>query len=105
MKSIKARIYVMVIVSTVFHCGLPKLFGALTIADGQIHNIDYYISDSLWVDYQAPGIQTTVNFLDSSRIDYWLEAYEDSRINLIGEHLGRFGLRAYDRSQTQIYAG
>ena len=105
MESRRARIYVMVIVSTVFYCGLPKLFGALTISDGQIHNIDYRISDSLWVDFLAPGIQTTVNLLDGSRIDYMLEAYEDSRVNFVGEHLGRMGLRAYDRSQAQIYAG
>lgn len=105
MKSRRARICIMVIVSLVLCSGLPKLFGAIILSDGQIHNIDYRISDSLWIDYQAPGIQTTVNLLDGSRIDYWLEPYGDSRVNIIGAYSGRLGLRAYDRSQVEISAG
>lgn len=105
MKSIRVGIFIIVIVSIVLCSGLPKVFGAIILSDGQIHNIDYDIGDSLWIDYEAPGVQTTVNMLNGSSIEYWLEPYGDSRLNIIGAYSGRLGLRAFDRSQVEISAG
>lgn len=104
MKSRRVRIFIIVIIAIVLCSGLPKLFGAIILSDGQTHNIDYDIGDSLWIDYEAPGVQTTVNMLDGSSIEYWLEPYGDSRLNIIGSYSGRLGLRAFDRSQVEISA-
>lgn len=105
MRSRRIGILIIVIISIVLCSGLPKVFGAIIISDGQTHNIDYAIDDSLWIDYEAPGVHTTVNMLDGSSIEYWLEPYGDSRLNIIGSYSGRAGLRAFDRSQVEIYAG
>ena len=69
-----------------------QVFGVIEYKDGGTHNINSLIPGDVWVDYQAPGMQTTVNVLDGGGIlgpggdHYWgkLEAYNDSRINISG---------------------
>jgi hypothetical protein len=74
--------------------------------DGQIRDINYGINDDVWIDYESPGMQTTINWLDEASLSYPynLEAYEDSRINISGGWLGR-SLLAWDRSQVDITNG
>jgi len=63
-----------------------KAVALVTFDDGQIYNINYQINDDVWVDYQSPGMQTTVNLLDGGVLpsSYSLAGYEDSVINMSG---------------------
>lgn len=63
-----------------------KAVALVTFDDGQIYNINFQINDDVWVDYQSPGMQTTVNLLDGGVIpsSYSLIGYEDSVINMSG---------------------
>jgi len=83
-----------------------KAVALVTLDDGQIHNINYPINDNVWVDYQSPGMQTTVNWLDGGILPYpyCLRGYEDSVINMSGG-LIEFGLLAYDNSQVAVSGG
>ncbi len=84
--------------------GSPAL-GYVDFDDGLVHDIDYEISDSVRVDYGAPGMETTVNLLASGSM-ISLNTYEDSQINILGgsiEYPG--GLSAKDSSQVDISGG
>lgn len=80
--------------------------GYVEFKDGQVHDIDYEIEDDVRVDYLVLWIQTTVNLLEGGRIGYpfSLEAYEHSRVNILGGSVGR-DLWAWDSSQIRIVAG
>ena len=83
-----------------------KAVAYVTFDDGQIHNINYRINDNVRVDYQAPGMKTTVNLLDGGVLTYPSNLYgeEDSVINVSGGLIG-YDLRAYDRSQVAVSGG
>lgn len=77
-------------------------FGWVQFKDGGVHNITTIINDDVWVDYLAPGMQTTVNILDGGSISssYDLQGYNESRMNITGGSVG--WLTAYDNSQATI---
>jgi len=80
---------------------------ALHFSDGQVHDIDYEIEDNVYVDFGAPGMETTVNLLDGGRImrgSGSLEAHEDSRINIFGGSI-EDDVWIYDRSQVNMSGG
>ena len=83
-----------------------QVLGVVEFKDGQTHDIDYEINDDVWVDYQAPGTETTVNWLDGASMpsDYKLQAFEDSRINVSGGSIGNY-LSVYDSSQVTMSGG
>jgi len=95
----------MVMVLTVFCFGLPEAEATLVFNDGGVHNIDYLIDDDVLVDYQASGMKTTVNLFDGGRINYMLQALEDSHINISGGKIGGPYFYAYDRSKVNISGG
>lgn len=68
----------------------PQVMGWTEFKDGATHNINYEIADEVWVDYKAPRMQTTLNWLDgaSTPRGYDLQAFEDSRINIFGGSIG-----------------
>jgi hypothetical protein len=74
--------------------------------DGGIYDIDYPINESVRVDYEAPGMQTTVNLLEGGVITdrYYLEAYENSHVNVLGGYTGN-GLNARGNSQVDVSTG
>jgi len=80
-------------------------FGWTQFKDGGTHNIDYTINDDVWVDYLAPGMQTTVNLLNGGAIlyPYKLQGYNDSRTNISGGSVGSFYV--WDNSQVTISGG
>ena len=84
----KKSVLVLLMVGTIGALCLDpqKADGVITFADGQIHNIDYQINDYVRVDYQSPGMQTIVNWLDGGIVppNYWLAGYENSMINMSG---------------------
>ncbi len=80
-------------------------FGLTEFKDGGIHYINYTINDTVWVDYQSPDIQTTVNFLTGGLIpgDHTLEGYNDSIINISGGEVGE--MSAHGSSHVTISSG
>jgi len=67
----------------VLFLSVSPVMAVIEFKDGLIHDIDYLINDEVWVDYESPGMGTTVNMLDGS-ITSALNGYEDSIINILG---------------------
>ncbi len=84
----------------------PQAMALTQFKDGQTHDINYEIADDVWVDYESPGMQTTVNWLDGGEMlpSYTLEAYEDSRINIFGGSID-YDFFAYDNTRLIISGG
>ena len=104
MKNLRTISFVAVVL---FLCACPAL-GLVEFNDGLTHDIDYAINDDVWVDYQAPYMYTTVNWLTGARIVYpnRLSGYENSRINIRGGLIGGWlGFYSYDSSQIDISGG
>jgi len=102
MRSTKITIWVAV---AVLFMATGQGFGGLTeFKDGGTHNIDYTINNQVWVDYESPGMQTTVNLLNGGIIsNSQLITYQDSRANITGGSV--YVLDALDRSQVTMYDG
>lgn len=83
--------------------GMPNI----SFSDGGVHNINYQINDcDVRVDYQSPGMRTTINWLDGGIIFGQLDAYEDSVINVSGGSFMEYpGLCSYDNSQVNVFGG
>lgn len=81
--------------------------------DGGEWDIDYETRGHVTVDYQSPGMGTTVNMLEGGRILWLLDGYEDSIINFLGgvivgsrgRSVGSGGISAHDSSQVAISGG
>jgi len=71
--------------------------------DGNTYNVNWQIPEDVRVDWEAPGMKTTVNLLNSGQINGYLWAYEDSHINVSGGSVDT--LFAYGRSQIVFSAG
>src|SRR4030042_2129758 len=100
---------ILVLVLSVCLCVLPA-FGTIHFNDGGTHYIDYESNDGVWVDYQAPGMETTVNLITGGIIrhqvgdEYYLHGYTDSHINISGG-IVEGHLYAHDNSQVDISSG
>jgi hypothetical protein len=64
-------------------------FGLIQYNDGQTHSVGSLITTDVWVDYQSPGISTTLNVLDGSQLayPYSITGYQNSCINVLGGNL------------------
>ena len=83
----------------------PHLFGNVSFNDGQVHNVDYEINGHVLVDYQSPGMQTTVNWLNgaSTTSNYTIRAYENSNVYHSGALC--YFIRALDSSKIVVSGG
>jgi hypothetical protein len=83
-----------------------QVMGLIQFNDGQTHDIDYGINNEIWVDYEYPAVETTVNWLNGGSIDgdNDLYVYEDCRINISGGAINDY-LYVYDRSQINMSSG
>jgi len=97
-KSVPIRVVVVVLCLSVSQ----GIAAVMHFNDGQIHDVDYEINDSVWVDYQAPGMKTTLNLLDDGYIRGAI-AHEDSIINISGGDA--LGAEAFDNSIINISGG
>ncbi|MHC4461408.1 MAG: hypothetical protein ACYS6W_02265 [Planctomycetota bacterium] len=102
MRNAKMTIWMLVAVVCL---AAPQVMAWIQFNDGGIHDIDYQINDDVWVDYNTPGMETTVNFLAGGSIasGYELQAHEDSIVNIFGG--GMYNLWAYDNSQIVVSGG
>jgi len=76
----------------------------LVFNDGGEHIINYEVHDVVYVDEASPGVGTKVNLLDGGWIHAWLDAYEDSRINILGGQVSG-SVHAYGRSNVTMTGG
>ena len=98
---------ILVAILTVLCFGLPEVMATIILNDGQTHNIDYFVNDEIGIDYGLPGMQTTVNWIEGANSTLgWsgINAYEDSRVNVLGGVMGD-NLLAFDRSHINISGG
>lgn len=82
----------------------PKAEAILIIDfnDGGVHNVGYEIDAyAVIVDYQSPGMATTVNWYGGKTT--WLYGYEDGAINVYSGQVEV--LEVWDNSQVKIFDG
>ncbi len=93
-----------IVLAVLFLCACPAL-ATIHFKDGQTHNIDYRITNNVYVDYQTPNKYTKVNWLAGGKIYYPnnLSGYERSMINVLGGIIDQF--YSYDSSRVSISGG
>lgn len=92
--------------SVIFGFNQTKTEAALTFADGGVHTIDYVYNQNVLVDWNKPGMGTTVICNDGAIItnSYGIYGYEDSVINVTGGKIG-YGLVILHNTQANISGG
>jgi len=81
------------------------VMGVIEFNDGGVWNIDYIIHDDVWIDYESPGMGTTVNILDGVRMPAGcdLKSFEKSTMNIIGGSTWR--VWPCGNSQVNVFDG
>jgi len=102
----KSRTLTIVMAAWLIALNCPKAPALVQFNDGGVHDIDYQVDTDVWVDYDAPGMQTTVNLLPGGSLsnDYSLTAYNDGLVNVSGGMIGG-ELFAYDSSTVTVSGG
>ncbi len=102
MRNVKITIWVMVTVLI----SSGQVMALTQNNDGGIYNIATAINDDVWVDWDTPGMQTTVNLLNGGSIPnpYALQGYNNSRINISGGTVG-LDLYSWDSSTVNMTGG
>jgi hypothetical protein len=102
MKKVKATICLVV---AILFVAAGQGFGLIQYKDGQTHSINSTITTDVWVDYQSPGIQTTVNVLDGGDVvwPYQIQGHNDSIINISGGYVSQLGF--FGNSRANISSG
>ncbi len=78
------RVEIIAAVLVLFVSASPVM-AVIEFNGGLSHDIDYEINDEVWVDFELPGLGTTLNFLEGGSIkSAHLKAFEDSAINVLG---------------------
>ncbi len=77
---------------------------ALVFKDGGAHIIDYAVYEPVYVDQSAPGVGTKVDLLDGGLILAWIDAYQDSRVNILGGRVSG-SVNAYGASHITVVGG
>ncbi len=101
MKYLKKTIYLLVVVLFVT---IGQVFGVIEFKDGGSHDIDYTVSDTVWVDYLSSVNQTTVNVLYGGMINGELAAYNNCRVTIGGGTVAE-RLETHGNSQLTMTSG
>jgi len=90
--------------AVVLFLGACPALGLVEFKDGLTHDINYSIDDNVWVDYEAPGMSTTVNLLTGGSVQEDIRGFTDARINVRGGSvIGR--LQAWESSRVDMSDG
>jgi hypothetical protein len=102
--NVKNVITIRIAVVVLFLCACPAL-GDINFKDGLTHNINYTIYDYVYVDYKAPLMFTTVNWLPGGSMSwpYSIIGFNNSMINVCGGYICI--LESNDFSQADISGG
>jgi len=76
----------------------------LVFNDGGHHIIDYTVNTLVRVDRDTPGAGTRVDLVEGGLIQAWLDAYEDSRVNILAGRVSAT-VSTYGRSQIAVVGG
>jgi hypothetical protein len=92
-------------VAAVLFVGACPALGDINFKDGLTHNINYTIYDYVYVDYKAPLMFTTVNWLPGGSMSspYSIIGFNNSTINVCGGYICI--LESNDFSQADISGG
>jgi len=111
-KKMRRRTILVLAMVAVFPVGIicPHTASATVMFDdGVTHEIDYEISDDVWVDYLAPATHTTVKLVSGSRLiaPHALKIYEDGRADFCDGSMmdHESWLFAYNRSSVAVSGG
>lgn len=90
---------------TVVFCLVSPLALAATIDynDGLVHNLGY-TDHAVSVDWEAPGMGTTINLYDGGKIGPYLGCYNNSFANIYGGRI-EGNLLAWNFSQVTVSGG
>lgn len=92
-------------IAAVLALWIEQGFALTQFKDGGTHNMISTINDDVWVDFQTPGLGTTVNVLGGGTIlsPYRLQGFNDSKLNLLDGYV--FELFANNNSQLTVSGG
>jgi len=76
----------------------------LVFNDGGHHIIDYTVNTLVRVDRDTPGAGTRVDLVEGGLIQAWLDAYEDSRVNILAGRVSAT-VNAYGTSHITVVGG
>jgi hypothetical protein len=76
----------------------------LVFNDGGTHIINYAVYEPVYVDQSAPGVGTKVDLLDGGLIQAWIDAHQDSRVNILGGRVSG-SVNAYGASHIAVVGG
>ena len=93
------------VAAVVLFVSISPVMAVIEFKDGLTHDIDYQINNWVRVDYQSPGLQTTLNIVDGATIParFSLVGWEDSIIKMFGGYVYELG--AYNSSQVAVSGG
>ena len=93
-----------ILVALALFASVSSAMAVIEFKGGLTHDIDYEIDDDVWVDYQSPGMGTTVNVLDGGSITpyHQLSSFENSIINISG---GDVSAEAWGNGTVNITGG
>jgi len=77
---------------------------ALVFNDGGHHIIDYTVNTVVKVDQDTPGAGTRVDLIEGGLIQAWLDAYEDSRVNIFAGRVSAT-VNTYGESHITVVGG
>ena len=77
---------------------------ALVFNDGGTHIINYAVYEPVYVDQSAPGVGTRVQLLHGGLIHAWIDAHQDSRVNILGGRVSG-SVNAYGASHITVVGG
>ena len=101
----KSRRVGILVTAVVLFVDASRVLAVIEFNDGGVHDIDYEINDNVRVDYQSPGMGTTVNILEGGEITtyHYLHGFEDSIINIVDGATRQ--VRAFDSSKVTVSGG
>ena len=94
---------ILVVVLGVFAVSLQQAEATTVYNDGDVHDIISTIHDIDVYD-SSTGEQTTVNLLTGGFIEYWVDAFDNTLVNISGGARGHT-IDAWENSQITITSG
>lgn len=83
---------------------VPDTFGLIQFNDGLSHDINYAINNEIWIDYESPQVQTTVNFYSGASNSQYLYGYNECIVNLYGGTCAHYAY-IYNNTEFNVLGG
>ncbi len=100
----KMKRYILIAGCTTVLSAWCNYAAALILNDGGTHIINYPVYEPVYVDQSVPGVGTKVDLLDGGLIQAWIDAHQDSRVNILGGRVSG-SINAYGASHITVVGG